>query len=168
MIVDETHRMIDLGENGKIDINSIQLIDLLPCYITVQDTSLHIIFANKTFKKDFGDKIGNFCHIAYKNVPTQCDNCPVQKSMKDKKMHFSEETVQTNDGLMCQLLVHSAPIFDMDGNVIAVIEMATNITKIKITISHKGSLSYIIPYPKFKIHLLLLLKTLNVFSYCVL
>ena len=65
------------------------------------------------------------------HVPTQCDDCPVQKTIRDKKMHFSEETVQTKDGLICQLLVHSAPIFDINGNVAAAIEMATNITKIK-------------------------------------
>ena len=131
MKTNETHRMMDIGENRKLDLNSIQLIDMLPCYITVQDTSMHIIFANHAFKKDFGDKVGDFCHFAYKNLPTQCDDCPVQRTLKDKKLHFSEETVQTRDGFMCQLLVHSAPIFDREGNVAAVIEMATNITKIK-------------------------------------
>ena len=47
--------------------------------------------------RSVGDKIGSLCHFAYKQLSTQCESCPVKRTFEDKKIHFSEETVQTKD-----------------------------------------------------------------------
>ena len=60
-----------------------------------------------------------------------CKSCPVQKSFKDRKVHISEEDVQLSNGKTAQVVVYSAPILDVSGNVAAVIEMSTNITQVK-------------------------------------
>jgi len=113
------------------DLGYKSLIDALPCYLSVQDPSLHILFTNQTFRNDFGNGMGKLCHMVYKGSPDRCPSCPVQKSFKDKKTHISEETVQLSNGSLAQMIVHSAPILDITGNVIAAIEMSTNITKVK-------------------------------------
>jgi len=107
------------------------IIDLLPCYLSIQDRSMHILFANQTFKYDFGEGIGNLCHKVYKGSPEKCETCPVQKTFDDKKVHISEERVRLSNGQMADMIVYSSPIEDSSGNVIAVIEMSTNITKVK-------------------------------------
>ena len=107
------------------------IIDLLPCYLSIQDQSMHILFSNQTFKDDFGEGIGKLCHEVYKGSPDKCKSCPVQKTFNDKKVHISEETVQLSTGEVADMIVYSSPIFDASGNVAAVIEMSTNITKIK-------------------------------------
>ena len=70
------------------------IIDLLPCYLSIQDRSMHILFANQNFKDDFGEGIGKLCHEVYKGSPERCEFCPVQKTFEDNKVHISEETVQ--------------------------------------------------------------------------
>ena len=113
-------------------LNLNHLIDLLPCYISVQDRDLRIIFANRIFKSDFGDAIGQYCHKIYKGSEQICPNCPVQKTFHDKRIHITEETVQLANGKICQILIQTSPILDDRGEVTAVIEMATNITQVKI------------------------------------
>ena len=113
------------------DMNFRSIIDCLPCYLSIQDSSLKILFVNQTFIDEFGDGAGRSCHVVYKNSPDKCAGCPVQKTFSDKKSHIGEQTVQLSNGHICQMLVQSAPIFDKGGEVTAVIEMATNITQIK-------------------------------------
>ncbi len=113
-------------------LNQTKLIDLLPCYVSIQDRDLRIIFANQIFKSDFGDAVGQFCHSVYKGSDQVCPNCPVQKTFVDKRIHITEETVQLANGKISQILIQTSPILDDKGEVKAVIEMATNITQVKI------------------------------------
>lgn len=113
----------------KLDLT--QIIDLLPCYISIQDRDFRILFANRQFQSDFGDAVGKLCHAAYKGSRTVCPGCPVQNTFRDKRAHVKEETVQLANGKICQILIHTSPILSDDGEVAAVIEMSTNITEIK-------------------------------------
>ncbi|MCD6298567.1 MAG: PAS domain-containing protein, partial [Deltaproteobacteria bacterium] len=128
-----TDELMNLPDNGIIidGLGFRSIIDLLPAYLSIQDHSMHILFANQTFKYDFGEGIGKLCHEVYKGSPEKCKDCPVQKTFNDKKVHISEETVQLSTGEMADMIVYSSPLEDTSGNVVAVIEMSTNITKIK-------------------------------------
>jgi signal transduction histidine kinase len=108
-----------------------QIIDHLPCYVSIQDQDLRVLFANQKFKRDFGDGTGKLCHTVYKGSPDRCPNCPVRKAFLDKRVHITEETVQLTNGQICQVFIQAAPILDNHGQVTAVIEIATNITRIK-------------------------------------
>lgn len=92
---------------------------------------MNILFTNENFRKDFGDGVGQPCHAVYKGSDEICSACPVQESFGDKRVHISEETVQLSGGEVAQLIVYSVPVLDMLGNVEAVMEMSTNITKVK-------------------------------------
>jgi len=115
----------------KLDLT--QILDLLPCCISIQDRELRIIYTNGQFKSDFGEAVGSHCYTIYKGSQSVCPNCPVQKSFRDNRCHVKEETVQLANGKICQVLIQTSPITDGDGQVAAVIEMATNITEIKKT-----------------------------------
>jgi len=52
------------------DLNFRDIIDLRPVYISIQDKDLRILFANQTFKTDFGDGTGQLCHQVYKGSAT--------------------------------------------------------------------------------------------------
>lgn len=107
------------------------IIDLLPCYISIQDLEHRLLFVNQSFKNDFGDGTGKLCHSVYNGSPNVCRACPVEKTLQDKRTHIGEKTVQLPDGKICQMLIQSAPILDANSEVEAVIEMGTNITRIK-------------------------------------
>jgi len=103
----------------------------MPSYLTVQDRSLHLLDANKKFKKDFGDIEGRYCYQVYKNRSEKCEVCPVERTFRDGQRHTSEELVRTVDGKEVAVIVYTAPIRDDDGNIISVMEMSTDITDVK-------------------------------------
>jgi signal transduction histidine kinase len=111
-------------------LNAHQLIDLLPISISIQDPEFRILFYNQNFKKNFGDAIGQLCYRVYKNSNYVCPFCPVKRSFRDKRMHMREETIRLRTGNSCQMLVQTAPILDDHGEVAAVIDMLTDITKV--------------------------------------
>lgn len=112
-------------------LNLDQLVDYLPCYITIQDRDLRLLYINKKFRKDFGDGIGKKCHAVYKCADEICPSCPVQKTFEDRRMHLTEENVTLASGGVSQVLIQTSPIIDENGVVTAVIELATNITQLK-------------------------------------
>ena len=117
--------------NAIPGLNLNHLVDHLPCYVSIQDRDLQILFVNENFKNDFGDGVGKKCHTVYKCSEDICPNCPVQKSFDDRRPHIADETVQLSNGKMCQILIQTSPIMNADGDVAAVIELATNITQQK-------------------------------------
>jgi signal transduction histidine kinase len=113
-------------------LNLKHLISYLPCYISIQDRDLRIVFVNENFEKDFGDGVGELCHAVYKGSLEICPNCPVQKTFEDKRVHIAEETVQMINGRICQILLQTSPVLSDQGEVMAVVGMATNITQVRI------------------------------------
>ena len=103
----------------------------MPCYLSVQDKELNIIETNKLFELDFGECVGKKCYKAYKNRIEPCHECPVLQTFIDREVHSSEEKVIKRDGKTVQVVVTSAPLFDSQGRVSSVIELSTDITKIK-------------------------------------
>ena len=112
-----------------LDLN--HLVDHLPCYVSIQDRDLRLLYVNKKFKEDFGEGIGKKCHAVYKCSAEICPNCPVQKTFEDRRAHLAEENVTLAGGGIAQVLIQTSPIIDKNGVVTAVIELATNITQLK-------------------------------------
>ena len=55
----------------------------------------------------------------------------MQKTFGDKKVHIAEETILLRDGSVNQMIVYSAPLLNLTGNVSAVIKLLTNVNMIK-------------------------------------
>lgn len=114
-----------------MDLSFKTVIDLLPIYVTIQNQELRYLFANQTFRNDFGDVVGQHCHVVAKGSQERCQDCPVQKTLHDKQVHTGEETIRLPDGNLQQVVLYTTPILDVLGNVTAVIELAANIQVIK-------------------------------------
>ena len=107
------------------------LIANVPCYLTVVDRSFRIAFYNKIFAKDFGDCWGKSCFEAYKRRDSKCENCPVEKTFADGAAHTSEEVWHQN-GHEVYIVTYTSPITDQSGEIVAVMEMCTNVTELKL------------------------------------
>lgn len=119
-----------------IDLTFKSIIDALPCYIMIQDPEFNILFANHTFRSDFGDDIiHKYCYSVLKGSSHPCVLCPVRETFKDKKIHITEETIHLADASVIEMIAFSAPLFDAVGNVKACIKLLVNVGKIKD--SHK-------------------------------
>lgn len=107
------------------------LFNHVPCYISVQDKDLRIIESNEAFNKDFGQHLGKHCYEVYKQRGEMCPGCPVEKTFEDGKIYSREETVITRHGTEAKMLVFSSPIYNQEGERVAVMEMSTDITEVK-------------------------------------
>jgi signal transduction histidine kinase len=107
------------------------ILDSLPCYITLQDSDFSILYANQTLVNDFGIVVGKTCHLLFKGSPTPCTTCPAIASFKDKQIHVTEDSLQMADGGVHQLITCTAPVLDLFGNVMAVVKISINATKVK-------------------------------------
>jgi len=104
----------------------------MPCYLTVQDRDFRVIEANDRFRKDFGEFEGRHCYQMYKHRSEQCEVCPVARTFRDGERHGSEEEVRTVDGRDISVIVYTTPIRNAAGEIVAVMEMSTDVTELKL------------------------------------
>jgi PAS domain S-box-containing protein len=103
----------------------------MPCYLSVHDRNFRIIDGNRRFRDDFGDCIGEFCYRVYKQREDVCPDCPVEATFADEQSHGSEQTLITQHGEAMPVMVHTKPIRNGNGDVVAVMEMHTDIREVK-------------------------------------
>jgi signal transduction histidine kinase len=118
--------------NNLLDLTFKSVIDALPCYLMIQDTDFHILFANQTFQNDFGNDVaGKSCHAVLKGTQHRCSICPVRDTFNDKGAHVTEETIHLSDGSKIEMIAYSAPLFDVKGDVMASIKLLADVKKVK-------------------------------------
>ncbi len=108
-----------------------RLFERVPCFLTVQGPDLVIQNANREFRDTFGPAVGDYCYRVYKHREEQCLVCPARAVFTDGKTRNHEEVVTTANGRRLHVLCTTSPIRDGEGQVVAVIEMSTDITKIR-------------------------------------
>ena len=124
---------------GQIDISKWdstrndypQLFHRVPCYISVQNQELRIVQTNQLFQHDFGNRVGELCYQVYKGRSSPCPECPVVKTFADGQVHSNEEMVITRNGQEAFVIVYTSPLYNDQNQIVAVMEMSTNITNIK-------------------------------------
>jgi signal transduction histidine kinase/DNA-binding response OmpR family regulator len=121
-----------------------QLFNEVPCYITVQNRDLRLTDSNLKFKKDFGDAVGGFCYETYKHRDSPCPQCPVAKTFADGMSHGTEEVVTSKSGRQYNVITQTAPVRDETGEITQVMEISTNITKVRQLQDHLSSLGLMI------------------------
>ncbi len=104
------------------------LFEAVPCLITVQDRQFKLLRFNREFYEIFHPMPGDYCYHAYKGRDEKCEVCPVDRTFKDGKPHYSEETGVKSDGSTVHWIVRSSPIRDPEGNVVAAMEISLDIT----------------------------------------
>jgi PAS domain S-box-containing protein len=108
-----------------------QLFDEVPCYISVIDRSYTILETNRQFKEAIGDVPGARCYELFKRRESPCPACPVTETFEDGKPHSYESTILAPSGKELDVVIRSAPIVSLDGEVRRVMEMAVDVTEVK-------------------------------------
>ena len=108
------------------------LFENVPCLITVQNRDLKLINFNREFYDKYNPSPGDYCYQAYKGRNKKCDNCPVEKTFKDGKSHYSEEQGQGRDGTMEHWIVRTSPVRNAQGDIVAAMEINLDITQRKM------------------------------------
>ncbi len=108
-----------------------QYFEEMPCYLTVHDRDFRIIEANRRFREDFGQRIGDFCYRAYKGREEVCPECPVERTFLEGCGQISEQTLITTRDERLPVRVRTTPILGGDGQIVAVMEMHTDLRRFK-------------------------------------
>ncbi len=120
------------------------LFEEVPCYISVQDRELNIYDSNKALQETFGRSLGRKCYEIYKRRDEECYPCMVQDTFNDGKRRVHEEVVTSKDGRLLNVLVHTAPIRNPEGEISGVMEMGADITRIRELQSQLTSIGLLI------------------------
>lgn len=106
--------------------------DAMDDIVTIQDTSMRIIQANKAaskfFKMEYEDLIGKQCFEIFRGISAPCPECPGLKVLQDIRNH-SEIIKHTGSGKTFQ--VGSSPIVDTNNEVQFLVHIAKDITEQK-------------------------------------
>jgi signal transduction histidine kinase len=108
-----------------------RLLDAMPCYVTVQDRDMKVLWSNRLSQSDFGEPSHKTCYQLYGIGETKCPDCPLEKTLRDGLIHSSEMTVRTRKGHRMDVLMYSSPLESDDGRITSVVETAVNITSFK-------------------------------------
>ncbi len=108
-----------------------QLFEEVPCFISIQDSDLNIVDANRMHRETFGIGYGRKCYEVYKHREKECLPCTVRQTFTDGQQRWHEEVVASQSGEPINVLVHTAPLRNGDGEIDGVIEMSTDITVIR-------------------------------------
>lgn len=108
------------------------LFERVPCIITVQDRNYRLIRYNREFSEKFNPNPGDYCYAAYKGRREKCEICPVEKTFADGLSHYSEERGFNKDGTPTHWVVHTTPIKNEKGEIVAAMEMNLDVTQTKL------------------------------------
>jgi len=127
--VTEIHRLQDELQTTRARYQ--QLFDEAPCYITVQDRQLRITAANRRFEQDFGPSVQSRCYEIYQHRSEACVGCPVMLTFQDGKTHQREMDVKNRDGRLMRMLIWTSALRDSGGRITHVMEMSTDVTRMR-------------------------------------
>jgi len=119
------------GPKPEVDSRYHRYWEEMPCYLSVHDRDFRIIDGNRRFREDFSERMGQYCYKVYKGREEICPDCPVEATFADGRNHPSEQLLITREGVEVPVVVHTTPIFDDAGEVMAVMEMHTDIGEVK-------------------------------------
>jgi PAS domain S-box-containing protein len=108
-----------------------EYFEAMPCYVSVHDRRFRIVDGNRRFREDFGGRVGEPCYEVYKGLDGVCPDCPVEATFADGESHSSEQTLINQRGRRVPVMVNTTPVRDAGGEVVAVMEMHTDLTEVK-------------------------------------
>lgn len=121
-----------------------QLFDLTPCFITLQDRDFRITEHNRLFEDHFGRRVGQRCFEVYRHGHEVCPECPVARTFEDGASHQMETVLIDDQQQALNVLIHTAPIRDAEDRITQVIQVSTDITRIRELQDHLTSLGLLV------------------------
>ncbi|MGB8218082.1 MAG: PAS domain-containing sensor histidine kinase [Candidatus Methanoperedens sp.] len=98
--------------------------------IIIQDTDYKILYQNQIQNEIYGNRVGEYCYKAYEGKDTICEDCPIEASFSDGKIHKTERTVPTDKGILYTELTGSL-LRDSTGKIIGGVKVVRDITGLK-------------------------------------
>ncbi|UCD89450.1 MAG: PAS domain S-box protein [Desulfobacterales bacterium] len=105
------------------------LIQSATDYVVAVNRKYQVIMANELFKNEFGMQPNDYCYKVWKKKDRKCEECLVEKTFRDGWGHWNVENVTMKDGRVANMLIKAIPVKNEHGEIIYVVERATDITE---------------------------------------
>ncbi len=100
-------------------------------YVVAVNRKYQVIMANELFKNEFGMQPNDYCYKVWKKKNKKCEDCLVERTYRDGWGHWNVENVTMKDGRVADMLIKAIPVKNERGEIIYVLERATDITERK-------------------------------------
>lgn len=125
---DELRKALATIEDEKAKSEAV--IAAIPDGISIQDRNFRVLYQNEVHRSMVGDQVGNLCYEKYARLDGICPGCPVALSYADGKNHIHEKSSTRENGTI-HIEIHSSPLRNARGEIIAGIEAVRDITERK-------------------------------------
>jgi PAS domain S-box-containing protein len=103
------------------------IIDAIGDGIILQDPDYKILYQNQIQNEIYGNRVGEYCYKTYEGKDTICEDCPIEASFSDGKIHKAERIVPTDKGILYAELTGSA-LRDSTGKITGGVKVVRDIT----------------------------------------
>jgi PAS domain S-box-containing protein len=125
---DELRKALTTIEDEKAKSEAV--IAAIPDGISIQDLDFRVLYQNEVHRSLVGDQAGNLCYEKYAHSDDICPGCPVALSFSDGKNHVLEKSRTRENGTIF-IEIHSSPLRNAKGEIVAGIEAVRDITERK-------------------------------------
>ena len=98
----------------------------LPCLVSVQDGYQRIVSVNQLYRDRLGDRLGQPGYDIYAGAAGSEVGSPVGRTLSTGLSQKSRETIIGADGSLSAVMVHTAPVRSVDGEIDLVLELAVD------------------------------------------
>ena len=108
-----------------------KFFDEMPYFVSIHDRAVRVIAANRTHKRHFGNQIGANSWEIYRGKFSGPATCPVSKTIATGNVQTFKAAVEYQSGTRVPVIVHTAPIFNNEGDIVLVLEVAAGSREIR-------------------------------------
>lgn len=119
---------------GQIAANvegGVRYFNDMPYFVSIHSRELKIVAASSTYKHHFGNRIGDRSWSIYRGDASSKETCPAGTTLSTGNVRTTPATVEYRSGARVPLLVHTAPVFNNDGEVELILEVAAGAREVR-------------------------------------
>lgn len=113
------------GVAGDVE-SGLGIFNGLPCLVSIQDRDQRIVSANQLYRERLGERVGQLGYTVYAGPAGSPAESPVGRTLATGQGQKSREGFFGPDETLVAMMVHTAPIRGVDGQVDLVLELAVD------------------------------------------
>jgi PAS domain S-box-containing protein len=121
-IVDKLSTFI--GEIARNVEGGVKYFHEMPYFVAIHDRNSNVVAANRAYRTILGKPVGGKSWEVYAGASAQAEACPVGKTLQSGNAWESREVLAYRSGAHVPVIVHTAPIYNDDGDVELVLEVS--------------------------------------------
>ena len=102
-----------------------------PYFVSIHTCDLKIIANDESFQKYFGNKVGKDSWDIYRGQTATPDGCPVGRTIRTGMVQRTMAAVEYASGITVPVVVHTAPIYNNNGQMELILEVTAGSREIK-------------------------------------